>query len=224
MFGKGNIAIRKKPVPAKLIAYGFEVADTGYTFSKSIMAGAFRLIVLASESATTYKVVDTDTGEDYVLVYMPDVNGAFVGEVRAACEQILSDILNQCYEPAVFQSPQTLEAIDYIRVCYGINPEYLWEKLPNHAALRESKHKKWFGTLSRINAIKVGWQGNEMIELLGLKETPENIARLVDGKRYLAGYHMNKKYWYCVPLNGILPMAEIRQRIDTSFQLLSKKK
>ena len=37
------------------------------------------------------------------------------------------------------------------------------------------------------------------------------------------GYHMNKKHWNTVVLDGVIPDSEIRQMIDHSYELVAKK-
>lgn len=38
----------------------------------------------------------------------------------------------------------------------------------------------------------------------------------------LPGYHMNKKHWNTIRLDGSLPMGEIERMIDNSFRLVVK--
>ncbi|MBQ8295198.1 MAG: MmcQ/YjbR family DNA-binding protein, partial [Clostridia bacterium] len=44
----------------------------------------------------------------------------------------------------------------------------------------------------------------------------------VDNQRFFMGYHMNKKHWYTLLLDGSIPTEEICRRIDESY-LLAKK-
>jgi predicted DNA-binding protein (MmcQ/YjbR family) len=40
----------------------------------------------------------------------------------------------------------------------------------------------------------------------------------------LPGYHMNKKYWNTVLLNGSIPSRLIREWVDLSYDLIAQKK
>ena len=40
----------------------------------------------------------------------------------------------------------------------------------------------------------------------------------------LPGYHMNKKYWNTVVIDGTITRKQIQQLIDDSYELISKKK
>ena len=46
--------------------------------------------------------------------------------------------------------PATAAVLDYIARQYGAEPEYLWLRTPNCAALRHGGSKKWFAALMRL--------------------------------------------------------------------------
>ena len=71
---------------------------------------------------------------------------------------------------------------------------------------------------------KLGLDEDGFVEILDLQSPPECIAEIVDGKRYFKGYHMNKKHWMTVCLDGSLPFKEICKRIDESYLLARDKK
>ena len=57
---------------------------------------------------------------------------------------------------------------------------------------------------------------------MDLRLSPELMEATVDGKKYFPGWHMNKKNWYTVMLDGSLPTEEIFSRIDESYRLALK--
>ena len=57
-----------------------------------------------------------------------------------------------------------------------------------------------------------------------VKCAPERIAEL--SARYegvTPGYHMNKKHWYTICLDGSVEPVELYQRLDLSYKLAKKK-
>ena len=56
-------------------------------------------------------------------------------------------------------------------------------------------------------------------EIIDLKIKPEVLDGLVDGKKYFRGYHMNKKRWLTVVLDGSVAYEEICGLIDESYVL-----
>ena len=61
-----------------------------------------------------------------------------------------------------------------------------------------------------------------LAEVIDLRMQPDKLAALVDGKTYFLGWHMNKKHWYTMLLDGSVPYAKLCQRIDESYQLAQK--
>ena len=47
----------------------------------------------------------------------------------------------------------------------------------------------------------------------------EEIEKLIDNKRYFPAYHMNKKYWCTICLDGTVELEEIYKLIDISYEL-----
>ncbi len=225
MWTNEKAVFNKKPNFEKLTEYGFILQDDFYIFSADIMGDMFRLnIYITVSGVTKLEIIDKATNDEYTLVKTLSAVGSFVGSVRAECEDILNDIVSKCYEPDIFKSEYAKLVIQHIRDTYGSEAEYLWEKFPNNAIFREETTQKWYAALLTVEKRKIGIDEDGTIEIIDLKETPDNITALVDGKNYLAGYHMNKKHWYTICLDGSVPIEEIYERIDISFGTLKKTK
>ncbi len=213
----------KRPDFSKLAGFGFVRHGEYYIYSADIMNDTFQLnIRISAGGVTRLEVIDKADGEEYTLIHNDKALGAFVGEVRAACETVLERIVDKCFEPDIFKSEYAGLVIEYIRKEYGAEAEYLWTKFPNNAIFRECKTQKWYAALLTVEKRKIGVAGDGEIEIIDLRESPKNIAALVDGENYLPGYHMNKKHWYTIPLDGRVDIGEIYQRIDNSFASLQK--
>jgi len=52
-----------------------------------------------------------------------------------------------------------------------------------------------------------------------LHNSPEEIEKLIDNKRYFPAYHMNKKHWCTICLDGTVELKEIYELIDISYEL-----
>lgn len=77
---------------------------------------------------------------------------------------------------------------------------------------------KMFGLLSRCT-----WQGQTGVGRVNLKCDPNEALMLRDVfPAVLPGYHMNKRHWNSVMLDGSVPAAEIARMIDRSFGLVVK--
>src|SRR3954469_18582368 len=72
--------------------------------------------------------------------------------------------------------------------------------------------------------------GGKMFALLALDEVPTAVNLKCDPDRALElrdryeqvqpGYHMNKKHWNTVVLDGVVPDKEVRDMIDHSYDLV----
>jgi predicted DNA-binding protein (MmcQ/YjbR family) len=70
----------------------------------------------------------------------------------------------------------------------------------------------------------------KMFAILALEEVPPRVNLKCDPDLALElrdryeqvepGYHMNKKHWNTVVLDGVIPEGEVRKMIDHSYQLV----
>lgn len=214
-----DIYLRKKAVPEKLESYGFQKTPGGYRYRTNILDGAFQLeITVGKGIMPDTNLIELATGEEYVL-YKTLAVGTFVGEVRTAVGVVLREIADRCYETAVFKAEQAAQVIRYVRDKYGDELEYLWEKFPDNAVWRRKDNQKWYGALLTVSRRKLGLRSDEVVEIIDLRAAPETLATLVGGQRYFPGWHMNKKHWYTIILDGSVPLDEICRRIDESHLL-----
>ncbi len=211
---------RKRPDEVRLRAFGFTRRDGGLTYTTDILDGQFRLDVYVDEAGgVRTRLSETASGEEYVLHRVPGAGGAFVSGVRAAYEAVLRAVAGQCFVPDVFRSAGALEVIRYVRETYQTEPEFLWARFSDSAVLRRKDTGKWFGALLVPEKEKLGLGGAGKIEVLDLRIRPEDLAAALDGARFFPGYHMNKKHWYTILLDGDVPPEDLRRRIDASYLL-----
>lgn len=213
----------KKPNAQKLLDFGFAEADGGYIFRALIAGGQMEMTVFLSyDENVSARICDADTGEEYVLHRVPSAVGEFVGKVKEEYEKLLSDIAEKCFEPNVFKSEQSVKLIAHVREKYGGELEFLWQKFPDNAVWRRSDNSKWYAALLTVSRRKLGQNSDETVEILDLRMKPEDIERTVDGEKYFPGYHMNKKHWITVCLDGTVSFEEICALLDDSFILAKK--
>lgn len=218
-----ELFLRKKVNFDKLGGYGFEAVSGVYKYTADIMDGNFELKVMIDKLGTVDTILtEKDSGEEYVL-YKTEACGSFVGGVRGAIESVLSDIAEKCYEISVFKAPQTKRLIEYVREKYGDEPEYLWKKFPDNAVYRRKDNRKWYAAILTVAKSKIGLEGAGNIEILDLRIEPAKVEQTIDNKKFFPGYHMNKKSWYTICLDGSVEDEEVFKRIDDSYELAKKK-
>lgn len=218
-----NILGRKTVNFEKLAAYGFSKKEDTYSYATTLTDSGFKMTVDITEQSEVFTtVIDPAFNEPYTLHLVEDAVGSFVGGVRTEYEQILTEIASHCFEQDVFQSQQAKEVIAYIKDKYDDELEYLWKKFPNNAVVRRKDNKKWYAAILTVSRRKLGFDSDEMVEILDLRMIPEDIEKMVDGVKLLPGYHMNKKHWITICFDGTVSLEEICSRIDESYKLADK--
>lgn len=210
----------KKAVFRKLLAFGFTKSGADYVYKTHLLDGQFCLkISVSNEGEITTKVTELPTEEPYTLHLLEGANGPFVGRVKEEYEKILQEIGEKCFEIDVFKSDYTKNVLEFVRLEYGDEPEYLWEKFPDNAVLRRKDTSKWYAAILTVAKNKLGLTGSEKIEVIDLRILPDELQALIDNKKYFPGYHMNKKHWLTIILDGSVPLEEIYSRIKDSYKL-----
>ena len=213
----------KSPDFAKLENYGFKVQNGAYAYCTQILQGQFNLTVKVNkDGAVDTLLIDTATDEPYTLHLVEGAGGSFVGAVRAEFEEVLISIAEKCFNLDIFKGEIAHGVINYVKEKYGDELEYLWEKFPDNAVWRRKDNKKWYGAILTVSKRKLGLNDDCPVHIIDLRIKTEEIATLVDNKKYFAGYHMNKQHWFTMCLDGSVPLQEIFKRIDESYDLAKK--
>lgn len=206
----------------KLIEYGFQKVEQVYILNKNILDGSMKVTITISGQDISSTIVDNDTGEEYTLHLVESFAGNFVGRVREEYEGLLTDIATKCCETEVFKSRQAKEIIAYCKKTYGDELEFLWEKFSDNAVLRRKDTGKWYAALLVVGKNKLGIDSEELTEILDIRMATEDIDKIVDGKTFFRGYHMNKKHWLAIDLKEVAKVEDILSYVDDSYELAKK--
>ena len=107
----------------------------------------------------------------------------------------------------------------YVKKQYGTIPEYLWKSSPESAILRH-KNGKWYAAILRVEKSKLGLEEEGMVDIINVKCEPDMVGLLTQTYGFLSGYHMNKKYWITILLDGTVSEAKILDFLDMSYDLI----
>ena len=207
----------------RLLPFGFSGNGDAYTYSTSLVDGQFDMVVaVTGEGRVSAEVIDRSSSEVYVLHRVSGARGAFAGRVREEYRGVLAAIADACFESDVFKSDGAREVIGYVREKYQNELEFLWKRFSGNAIFRRRDNEKWYAALLTVQKRKLGFDEDGAMEIIDLRGKPEDVSTRMDGKRYFPGYHMNKKHWFTICLDGSVPSEEIFRRIDESFVLALK--
>ncbi|MDF9824866.1 putative DNA-binding protein (MmcQ/YjbR family) [Breznakia sp. PF5-3] len=206
-----------------LLTYGFKKHNEAYVYKSSLGEEQFDMIVTITKTGEVLsEVIDVATDETYILHLLKSAQGSFVSAIREEYVAKLSEVAECCFDMDVFKSEYAKQVIQYAKETYQDELEFLWKKTPNNAILRRKETNQWYAALLTIKKSKLGIMEDGLIEVIDLRYNPEELVTLIDNKRYFPGYHMNKKHWYTICLDGSVPIEEIYQRIDKSYVLANK--
>ncbi len=216
-----DILIKNKKADTKrLLAYGFIKKEKNYVYSAKLVNDQLEMTVIITETGKlSTEIRDTLSKELYIIHKVSNSSGGFVGKVREEHDRILHDIIKNCFDNDTFKSEYSKLVIEYVRKKYYDELEFLWEKFPNNAIFRRQDSDKWYAALLILQKHKLGLKEDGIVEIIDLRIKPEDLDNLIDNKKYFPGYHMNKKYWFTICLDGSVPIEEIFAYIDKSYML-----
>ncbi len=199
----------------KLKSYGFCENGNKLVFERKFFNNEFKLIVVF-EKKISAKVIDLSSDEEYTNFRVGSASG-FSAEVRENFIEILTDIRDKCSERQVFQSLQAQNIKKYIAKKYKDEPEFLWKNFPTYAIFRNKKNKKWYALIGdvQLNKVQTDSKSTKKVEIINLKISKNEIS---EQKGVYEAYHMNKKNWITIVLDGTLADEQIQAWVDKSYK------
>ena len=215
----------KIPDFKKLSDYGFSNKKDFYEFSADILNGDFTVkIKIFKNGEIKTETLETSSNEPYTLHLIEGAKGTFIGQVREEYEKFLSEISEKCFDTNLYSSKITNMIIKYLKEKYKTEPEFLWENFPTYCIFRNSKNKKWYAVIGTISKNKIDkrFDSTKSVEILDLRASKEDVPELIKQDNIYPGWHMNKKSWITIILDGSMSFKDIQKFIDSSY-LLAKK-
>ena len=204
----------------KLEKFGFKLKDNSYYYQTLLLKNQFKMSVKISlDNSIFTEIIDTETNEPYVLHLLEMKRSGYSEKVCKAYSEVLEKIKKECFEDEIFKANYTKEIITYVKNKYEDKLEFLWEKSPKNAVIRRKSSNKWYAVILTVSKRKLNLDCDEIIEVINLHNIAEEIEKLIDNKKYFPAYHMNKKYWCTICLDGTVELKEIYKLIDISYEL-----
>lgn len=215
--------MKKRVNIEKLRQYGFKKNKDRYSYSVDIMNGEFTLnIDITDETEIRTELIEKAFNEPYTLHLVESAEGTFVGQVREQYEKIIDEIKEKCFEIKAFEWEYSYKILDYAKEKYNSPAEYLWAKFPRNAVCRRQDNQKWYFALLSVQGSKIGLKTDEIVELVDLRAPIDDVPKLLKQQNIYPAYHMNKKHWVTIILDGSMPLNEIYKFIDQSYELAKK--
>ena len=210
----------KRASEQKLLSYGFYESEQNYAIRIPLFDSFYISVTVVLPNKMDARVFDEEAEEEYFLHLTKDAYGAFVGKVRSEYERVLGEIENECFISTRTFLPVTSAVKEYISEAYGDALEYLWQD--ENAIWRRKDSGKWYGVLMVIKGSKLGLDSDEKQEIMNLHLRKEKVQELLNEDGFFPAYHMNKKSWISVMLDGRVEKEKIFPLIDISYALAKK--
>lgn len=221
---ENNIFKRYSPDFDKLIKYGFKKKNNVFVIEKLFKDNLFKAVIeITFQGKISGKVFDLENDDEFLPLRQESYQGAFIGEVRAAYEELLENIRENCFSKKYFVYPQSNRITSLIKEKYGNEPEFLWEKFPGSGVFRNPETKKWYLAILDVDSSKIKPGTKGIIEIADIKLAPEKIEKLTLSEHFYPAYHMNKKNWIMVILDESVADKTIMELVEESHNFSKKK-
>lgn len=111
---------------------------------------------------------------------------------------------------------------DFIFQEFSISPEHLWERYPGYEVFRDEKSQKWFAIIMDVKPECVHKTGETLVDVLNVKCDEGLIDSLLHEDGFVPAYHMNKRKWISVILDGTVSDDYVFNLILASKKAVTK--
>ncbi len=205
--------IRKRANNDNLVNYGFIFDDGKYTKRIDVLNGDFYIQVTINNSKVDAHIFDSETLMEYNLIFIESTQGEFVGKVREAFTQALTDIANNCFDEVLFVTDQANRIARYIYKTYHVEPDFPWAKYDDYGVFRNKGNGLWFALMGNY----FDKEKKEKVYFINLKVDPLLREELLKVNGVIPAYHMNKRSWITVYINDTVNDEFIESLIDYSY-------
>ena len=114
------------------------------------------------------------------------------------------------------------EITSYIKDTYGAEGEHPFFDDNETTVFRHGDNKKWFSIIMKIPKSRLGIRSEEKIHVMNLKCEFVLASSLLSEDGIFPAYHMNKKHWISIALDGSAKDDDIRWLLDMSYDMTNK--
>lgn len=111
------------------------------------------------------------------------------------------------------------EILEYSLNKYNTKPIYPWTLLPEYAVLRHESSLKWYALFMNVDGQRLGLTPGRIYDVIDLRCRKEDISSYLGKRGFLPAYHMSKKDWITILLDGSADLEKIIELLDISFEI-----
>jgi Uncharacterized protein conserved in bacteria len=197
---------------------GFALTEGTYQKKRAFADLNFYGIIRLNQDIFDIKVYETSFDEEYIPFTLKSVQSPLVAGLKEQVNAWVNELLAKDFD----QNDLRKKTIAYCEEKYGSKEEHPFDEDPYAASsvLRVGPQGKWYALFMGVPAKSMGFPSSEEIQIVNLKEKPEDMERIIDHIHVFPAYHMNKKYWITVLLDETLDFSHLSDLIEESYQLV----
>lgn len=214
----------RKLCEEKLLPFGCVRVEHGFLYRTDLMNGLLRMeLELHEDGSVNVMVYGAGGLEGERAPLAPRMADRLQDRaLRREYEEELWHVAECCFEPDFFKVGCARSLVAHVWETYGDELEFLWRRSPGSAVVRRKDTAKWYAVFLVVPRLKLGGHSKEKVDILNLRVCPGELDGLVDNHSRFPAYHMNKKNWVSLCLDGSVPFGELAARLETSYRLAGK--
>ena len=196
------------PDMSRLGQSGFVFEEGAWRASIPFMDGDFTAEITVSEGGeVSGKVIDAAAGEEYLPLRSGSRVGPYVSYVRDAYAVVLTDLAGRCFVRRPFMSDQANRVAGLVREEFGEDPDFPFtgKDVDSAGVFRNAGNRRWYAIVMSVARKKLaGETSDEPVDVMNVKHDEEEIPKLLKTPGVYPAYHMQKRCWVSLILDGTL--------------------
>ena len=103
---------------------------------------------------------------------------------------------------------------------YAVSADYPFDDA-SVAILRHPLSRKWFAAIMEVKGTRLGLPDPDICTIVNVKCSDETLATLLGSEGFYPAYHMCKRHWMTVLLDGSVPFDILASLLEESYRLVT---
>ena len=215
-----DIFAKYRLIAGKLPEAGFVRSGGVWIARGELLFGKFLAELRLEEGKAPRVTVFDPDGVEYTLVHVESADGEYVNRVRESCRAFLLALRAKCFSEKRFFGGQAERLAATLAERYGEEPDDPWNgKYPGIGVFRRHGGRKWYAIVMNLDGAQLGRPGARC-DVLVFRAGENRVAELLKTSGFFPAYHMNRKSWVSVVLDGTLRDDAILAELAAARDLL----
>ena len=110
------------------------------------------------------------------------------------------------------------DVLKYIRKTYRGEIEYPWMRYPDYGVVRHKDNQKWYALFMEVKKSVFGL-GDGKVWIANIKCNSYERECLIAEEKAFPAYHMNKRLWTSILIDGSVDIDSLKNLIDQSYDI-----